>query len=410
MRVILPVVVIGALALCSSAQTDPPEQKTSSGVICPKPFVVCTEDANTCCTSSDGGFTQDGNITLMHTEPRGCPPAQLYNEPLGTFVCKTECCSPGSEPGAEGNGKCNLGGNKVAITPEGWRTTLPPFDTGVVANNERKVYCYMRTAPKCVFSATRDATSGSNSCGLEFKLAVVKLNENGETHPIVQWLNESLSVFLSASVEESTSASNTKMRRISAKFDEDKAREQVEKKREWFNTYCDTVAPTEAELNAMSKEDREDEAKELKACKDKAKKEAEDFVKGKKFTVTWGYLITAWSYVSEDDTFTYNWGTAADPVYKSRTFTGWMEDDDATAGGMSPTTCFKVNNLPEAKDFYYNEAKLMFVSCLQNCQCPKLPRIPGCKQRDGYPCAASALSTSTMLAMVATLITLSLSW
>ena len=156
MRFILPVVVLGALAVCSSAAAtaDPPKAKvqtTSAGVICPSPFVVCTEDEATCCSSSDGGFTQDNNITLMHTQPIGCPPAQLYAEPLGSIVCKTECCSSDGV-GAKGRGRCNLAGNKLAITPVGWRTTLPPFDTGITADNNNWVMCYMRTAPSCVFS------------------------------------------------------------------------------------------------------------------------------------------------------------------------------------------------------------------------------------------------------------------
>lgn len=189
-----------------------------------------------------------------------------------------------------------------------------------------------------------------------------------------------------------------------------------------FNEYCDTVAPTEAELKEMSTEDKKDEAKELEACKDKAKKEGENFIKGKKFSVTWGFAITAWGYVTEDDTFSADIAkqpTAEElieadkpggvkyvhvPEYKSRTFISGNTMDQQNS------VCFKVNQLPAVKDYMYKEAPLMFNSCLQKCKCPKLPKIEGCIQKDGYPCAASALSTSTMLAMVATLCTLALSW
>merc|ERR1711865_424897 len=346
---LLPLALAALLPLFCNAEAT--VEKTSQGHECPQGFIACATDDKLCCSA-------DGNVTDVRLSSRWCPPAQLWTEPVGSIICRTECCS---------QGYCNTAGNKVAINPAGFRQTRPPFDKGSL-DNGNSMGCFMRMIPGCVFGGDRDSTSNT-SCGFQMILEVKQINNEPAGNEIATTLNASVETMVKFKLIEDPLKPH--MRTIEHDFDVEKAKSLVE-------THKDKLT-----------------AETLKK-----------WAKGKKVTITWGFMITAWSYATHDDTFEkIGRDIKYMPSVKDAGYGAEVEKEEVL--------CFKVARDPVPATFFMEDVELNFKHCLQKCDCPKVPVIvnyAGACGTDGDACSGSSLSVSTMLAVVTTLVCLLLNW
>lgn len=206
---------------------------------CPTGFTNCNL-GSFCCSDN-------GDVSGVHSAySDGCPPPQLFTEPMGSIVCETECCPS--------TGKCAFNATKIAIrVTNGNGTAQGDYVTG--AENPNHGTCWFRVASTCVYDGSARNSTDPTSCGMELIPQILRLNDETQGNSIVLALNNAVSSLISIDLV------------------------QIGEYHYWKYS-VDTDAAMDVLRDNVDKLNFND---------------AQALLTGGPFILTWGYRITAWS-------------------------------------------------------------------------------------------------------------------